>query len=493
MKQFLLVFGLLLVSAKIFGQQFSQYNTGTLYDSFENPSQKTFTPDSSRQFASNFLVPNFNLNAYLTGNAQAAAKTRLFSNYYNTSLIQVGQGRNNLFNVNANAYILMFKMFTNLNGKQEWGFSINTKAEGRGLISDESVALFNGLGKFSNNSYNNIFNDNFYYQVYHQIGFTYREQITKQFAFGIKINALSGVSYQELQIVQSHVDIDRANDAATLSLRGINYVSGNEGRPFAAQNFSPTFRNPGASISIGSTYKTKDGFTLQANIKDLGFIHWNKNSNVYLFNNLGDPNDVVTITGLSTPRAEDNIYHEVNALTKSRPITGSFNTPTNGLAELSVNKSYWLNDNGSLKFAPTLIASKELAYSGFTGALVAPVQYQNYTVSLTPSYNDLKLFNLGAQFMVKTPNCEFFIGSESLVKTGFMAAAAIQGNQPYHVQYIPGPSSFIAASFFMGFSMKFGPVIEHPMNANYIPMGEEKGFLGRLWDRLFPKDPIRNN
>jgi hypothetical protein len=32
-------------------------------------------------------------------------------------------------------------------------------------------------------------------------------------------------------------------------------------------------------------------------------------------------------------------------------------------------------------------------------------------------------------------------------------------------------------------------VIEHPMNASHIPMGEEKGFLGRLWDKLFkPSD-----
>jgi len=33
--------------------------------------------------------------------------------------------------------------------------------------------------------------------------------------------------------------------------------------------------------------------------------------------------------------------------------------------------------------------------------------------------------------------------------------------------------------------MKFGPVIEHPMNASVIPLGEEKGFLGRIWDKLF--------
>jgi len=33
-------------------------------------------------------------------------------------------------------------------------------------------------------------------------------------------------------------------------------------------------------------------------------------------------------------------------------------------------------------------------------------------------------------------------------------------------------------------AFRLGPVIEHPMNSSTIPMGE-KGFLGRLWGRLF--------
>jgi hypothetical protein len=37
----------------------------------------------------------------------------------------------------------------------------------------------------------------------------------------------------------------------------------------------------------------------------------------------------------------------------------------------------------------------------------------------------------------------------------------------------------------MGFSVKFGSVIEHPMNASFIPMEERKGFFARIWSRLF--------
>ena len=71
MKNILLIFFLLLSSAvKIFAQQFSQYNTGTLYDSFENPSQRAFIPDSSKQYAFNLLIPNFNGNFTFSGDEQ---------------------------------------------------------------------------------------------------------------------------------------------------------------------------------------------------------------------------------------------------------------------------------------------------------------------------------------------------------------------------------------------------------------------------------------
>ncbi|MGZ3820601.1 MAG: DUF5723 family protein, partial [Mucilaginibacter sp.] len=69
MKKILLIFCLFLFAVKGFSQQFSQYNSGTLYDSFENPSQRSFVPDTSKMFAFNFLVPNFDANFYLKGDA----------------------------------------------------------------------------------------------------------------------------------------------------------------------------------------------------------------------------------------------------------------------------------------------------------------------------------------------------------------------------------------------------------------------------------------
>src|SRR5437879_6955614 len=104
MKKLLLIFCLLFIAAKGFSQQFSQYNTGTLYDSFENPSQRSFVPDTSKMYAFNFLIPNFNTGFYLSGNAQSSLVSRAFGSKYNNSALQIGTGKYNYANAYANAY-----------------------------------------------------------------------------------------------------------------------------------------------------------------------------------------------------------------------------------------------------------------------------------------------------------------------------------------------------------------------------------------------------
>ena len=472
MKQILLVFLLLSFSVKIFGQQFSQYNTGTLYDSFENPSQKAFITDSSKQFASNFLVPNFNGNFFILGDVQATLKNRAFNNKYDNSALLINQGKYNHLDLNANAYLIMFKIFSSFNGDVELGFSAQTKMEGKGIFTDESVALLNGSGSFSGNDYSNIFNNSFHFQSYHQISFTYKEKINKQFTFGAKLSALLGIQYEELNIKNSQIVFDKADDSAILGLSGTyytNYIPGH----LTPRDYLPNFRNPGASISLGATFRTEDSFYIQGNIKDLGFIHWSSRSHAGAFN------DITTIKGLSEKGREDSVFNAVSQIIHGNAEQTSFTTPIDGRAELSVHKKFWIDDDRNFQYSPTLIASKELFYPGFTGALVNPFQYKKYILTLTTTYDDLKLFNLGAQFMVQTPNFEFYLGSDKVAQTGSLLSAQLsKGSQTYQ------NSSFTGADFFLGFSLKFGPVTEHPMNASTIPTGE-KGFLGRLWGRIF--------
>jgi hypothetical protein len=472
MKRFLIVFFLLFSASGAFAQEFSQYNTGTLYDSFENPSQKTFTPDTSRTYAFNFLVPNFNVNFSLSGNAQQTLKNRYAYNAYNNSALQIGQGNKyNYVTTNANAYSIMFKVFSSLDGNVELGFYTQTKLDGRGAFTDESIALLNGSADFPKNSYNNIFNSRFNYQLYNEGGFTYREQVTKQLALGFKVGIVSGMSAENVNITKSSITFDKAADSASLRLQGTDRKAGFSKLPLS---------NPGLDFSMGTTYRTLDAFIIQANLKDLGFIHWNKYAKTYDFDS------ETGIYDLTSSNRETAVLNAANngVTSGGKEIRESYNTPLDGTFELSASKSFLLADETTdLHYAPTLILSKELFYTGFTAALVSPIQYNNYSVSLVTSYDDRKIFRFGTQFMIKSKNGEFFIASNQLPQSVTLADVAGKVRSD-----VSKNGSFTGADISIGFSMKFGPVIEHPMNASHIPMGEN-GFFGRLWDKLFkPSD-----
>ena len=470
MKHILLIFCFSLIAATGFSQQFSLYNTGTLFDSFENPSQRTFIPDTSREYAFNFLIPNFDGNFFLTGNGQSTLMSRAFSSKYDNSALQIGNGALNRANINASVYSLMFKMFTSLNGYEEMGFFLETKSEGRGAFTDESIALFTGPSAFPNNIYDNVLNDHFYNQIYHDLGFTYREKLSNQVAVGFKVGFLMGIDYTKLDIYESHLTLDKVNGGANIALRGSYSYSKGPGT-FDKQSFYPTSRSPGLQFSAGMSYITDDHITFQGNLKDIGFIHWYNNSVVNNFDG------AVGAFGLSGPNREKHIYNAVYSLLKSGYQTTSFNSATDGRVELSATKTYYVNDDNTLKYLPTLIASKELLYDGFAGAMVNRFQYKAFNGSLIASYDNLNLFNIGLQFMYKPGNMEVFIGSDRLANTLSFAGSANK-TATYN------NSSFTGADIYFGFALKFGAVIEHPLNANVIPDGN-KGFLGRLWNRVF--------
>ncbi|WP_214071155.1 DUF5723 family protein [Mucilaginibacter sp. dw_454] len=483
MKKSLLVCLLFLATIKVFGQRFAQYNTGSLYDSFENPSQRAFIPDTTKQFAFNFLIPNFDANLLLTGNGQEALKTRLFNNYYNTANLVTGQHAYNRFNVNANVYTIMLKVFTSEDGDQEMGVSLNTRAEARGTATDESIAFFNGTTNFPANSYANVFNDNLSYQAYHQLSFTYREQVTRRLAIGFKFSALAGLAYRKIDIDQSSVTFNKNADQAMLYLSGTNYASNQKGESTAEKAF-PFLTNPGASVSIGTTYLDESGFKWQGNIKNLGFIRWSGKSYISTFSGS------TLINNFSSAQREDIITHSLDSLTTGSNKNKSFVSPTNGLLELSINKTWWLNDDGYLKFSPTLIGSKELFYNGFTAALVAPLQFGTRSIALTTTYDELKAANLGFQYMSKSENSEFFIGSERLLSTVNFIHTATQGTLDNKSQLKTPATSFTGLDFYIGVSFKFGQLIERRMNSSRIGPAGDKGFFGKIWDGMFgKKDP----
>jgi hypothetical protein len=116
--------------------------------------------------------------------------------------------------------------------------------------------------------------------------------------------------------------------------------------------------------------------------------------------------------------------------------------------------------------------------------MVNHIQYGKVVATVTGSYDNNQIVNIGGQLMFKADRAEVYIGCEQIRQTLNFAGSANNGGNS---DYINKKLAYSGADVFLGFSYKFGKVLEHPMNASYIPMGEEPGFLGRLWNRLFKK------
>lgn len=467
---------LFILTLPAFGQRFLQQNTGTLYDSFENPSQRAFIPDSSRYVAFNFFIPNGGSNIYLKGNGQGTVKSRLLgdNNPWNSTNLRIGQGAYNHLRTTTNEYLVMARFFGKLGLNTEYGFSIQARSDGYAAATDESFALFDRvLTNFPKDSYTNIFNDKVYHQAWSQISFTYKEDVSKYGGLGFKISALSGVEYTDLNITRSSLTIDRPAESFDLSLGG-KYLTSFSSGEFENRTLYPRFTNPGASITFGGWYVAPNGIKFQAHVKDLGFIHWRQQgARIFEFNSAR------TVENANDRNRETRTLTRVFTILESYPVQKSFTRPIDSRFEAMLSRPFYFLNDASLVYKPTLIAAKNFFDQRFDAALVNQLTYRNISGSLSATIDDNKVFAVGGQFMVKSPNVEFFLGSESLYQS-FQTTKAIFGSQAAQQTNF----GYSGASVYLGFSLKFGRLIESPMNASYIPMGE-RTFLGRLYNRFF--------
>jgi hypothetical protein len=468
-RKFLIITILSFFALNSFAQRFSHYFTNTLYESFENPAQSAFTPDTSRMVAFNFFVPNFTANASLSGHSQNAVKQYLFVTNPSVENVVIGKALPNNAYANASVYVFMLKLFTSLDGNQEIGLSEQIRGEAKARFTDETVALFDANRYFPNTSYTDLFNDKYKYQTYHQVSLTYRKTINPELSWGIKLSALSGIAYQENRINYSNVTFNNAKQLS-MTFQGQQRMNFDPGKFSVHDNIFPSFRDPGASISIGITQKNEDGFRFQYNLKDVGFIHWSKYSNVYNYNNTGVVNNYNS--------NEDQVYHVANAIFQKNPTKQSFTTATDGRFEVSATTSYWLNYDRTYQYSPVAVVSKQLFDRGLAAALMHNFQYKNLMVGITTTYNEMRQFYLGGQLMVRSPNAEFFIGCEQIYPAYNFAQSAT-GSANAILKTMP----YSAAGLFMGFSVKLGSVIESHPNASYIRQGE--GFFYRLTHAIF--------
>ncbi|MBB2145254.1 hypothetical protein GM921_07150 [Pedobacter sp. LMG 31464] len=456
-KKYILLVGFLFIISTLKAQQFALFNTKTQFDAFENPAAKSFTLDSSSKFASNFFLPNFSINAANKGDAAGVIRKSINENIYDTRALPLGTGNANAFYQNTNIYLLTFRIFSSYKYNQEVGFAWQVRSDSHIDYTNETLAIFDNYKRFDQGPYTDVFNNDGYQQSYHQFSVSIRENYNKRLAFGIKLSLLSGIAYNSLQINNSYFYAD-ANDRLDIGVNGTYKGSFLYNDEISKKTFFPTFKNPGASISLGTTYTSKSGYFLMGNIKDLGLIRWSKSSYVANFNTIKSIYDVST-------KSSSEINKEITAIAKDVVENKSFITPTNAKADFLISRTFNF-------YKPNLIVSKNLFYPGGDVALVNTFKINSLSASVTPVYNLNNFIMVGLQGMYQTPNFEFFLGTDNIGKTISLAKGLSKSDATIGSGYNGG-------SFYMGLGIKFGRTVNHPQNLSTMPgVNGEKVYKG---------------
>ncbi|MNK50669.1 hypothetical protein D3C87_695500 [compost metagenome] len=452
MKVFLPLIILIGLSFKVRSQQYALFNTKTLFDSFENPAQKSFVLDSSRQFASNFLIPYLDLSSLSKGNSNTAIGNLVRQGYTQS---RIGNFSNpKTMREDFNVYLIAVRLFKYQKYHSEMGFSWQVKSETQiDYDADISKGLFyETFSRFATIPRINTFNNNGKFQAYHQISFNYRENYTKRWALGAKVSLLSGIGYAEFNASRSTATISETNlDVDMAAKFRLNYPDGGQ---IKFKNALP-YKNLGAAITLGTTYTTKSGILFMANVKDLGFIRWGKKSYSGTF-------DVTKSIPLSDQfKEEDRFQKALDEMAEQNTQQKAFITPINSRADFMISKTFG-------PYTPNLIVTKHIFNKYGEAAFVNTIKSGTFSFSAIPSYNTDKNFRLGLQGMIQTPNFEMFLGTNDIRQTYYASKDIAKNNQATETGYN-------RASVYLGMAFKIGYVVEHPMNMSWMPgVGKDK-------------------
>lgn len=417
--------------------------------------------------AFNFFIPTITINASASGSASPAFRPLIYDGVINADNIPIGENKFNTVAFNTNTYIIMLRWLHTVKKSQEIGLSWQVRDDGRIKATNETLAIFDDYDLFNNTtSAKGFFNNKGYNQSYHQFSLSYRQDLTKRFSIGAKGSLLSGITHTSFKVTESDVAIDQEEDIIGVSVIG-NLRSSFKFDNFDSQAIKPKFKNPGLSFTAGASYKFRNGWFLMGNLKDLGFIKWNKESYEYNF----DASNIV-IVNASNSSADNRLADSLDKRISNSSTNRSYFSLLNGKAEVLLNKNYG-------NYQPNLILSKSVYYEGADIVLTNNYHYRNFVFTASADYNTSKYLGVGGQFMIKSPNAEFFLGSDQLFKTLKLIKESRKDTGPYS-------SGYAGMSFYMGFGMKFGRVLEHPANANFIP-GFNEPWATRFFKGIFKK------
>jgi len=420
---------LLLISCQLKAQQFGLFNTNTLFDSFENPAQRAFMYDDSRQFASNFFLPMLGANAGNRGDASYPLQKKLNDGALDTRDISIGSNYRNKLYGGLNVYLLTFRTSPFYQNNKELGFSWQLRSDVYADYTNETLVALRNYGRFRA-SQNDLFNGNGYGQSYHQFSANYRVDYGDGIAVGLKFGILSGITYNKADVTQSSLTV--APDRLDFRLSGKYKASFLLTEELERKTLLPDFKNPGLSVSLGTTYTSASDVFMMVNIKDLGFIRWNRNSsNVVL------DNDLITLNARN-PSVTKDFQRKIVDLLKLKNQHKAFYTATNAKVDFLISKTYNF-------YTPDLIISKNLFYNGADVVLVNHFKVEEFTLSVSPAFNMNQFLLIGLQGLYQSANFEFYAGTDNLLKS-----AVIFNDAAYSAKGV------IGAAVYMGVGIKFG-------------------------------------
>jgi len=448
MKKLLLALVIIASFKNVNAQQYALFGTKTMFDAFENPSQKSFTLDSSRKFSSNFFLPYFGTNAANRGNSSYSVRRISQAGVYDTESLSIGNGEINNLYTNSNIYVATFRLFKSYKYQKEMGFAWQIRSDAHIDYTNETLAIFDTFTRFpTNTDLRDIFNTKGYQQAYHQFSFSYRENYNKRLAFGAKASLLSGIVYTDLNIAHSNLYISPETNSLLIGVDGTYSSNFYDLDEVDKKTFFPNFKNPGLSLSFGTNYTSKKGLFLMANVKDLGFIWWRSGTQRTTVNTqkfIEDLND-----------NQSNTNQEIKDIFLLSQQSKKFLAATNAKLDVYVSKTYGF-------YKPGLVVSKNLFYKGGDIAFINTFNYNNLSASVTPVYNLNNIFMVGLQGKYQTPNFELFGGTDNLFSTVNQARGIINSTADVG----KGPNG---ASIYMGIGIKFGNVVNHPQFSDTMP------------------------
>lgn len=441
-------------------QNISLTHSGTQYDSFENPVQQSFQKDLSRKYAVT-LFPHLNGFVSFDGDGETAFKKMLFTRSLSaTSIGNLGQGKTNQLNLSTNSYLVNYRIFVTRDYNREMGFSLQLRNDGSMDVTNETIAMLDNFNKFTSSLYQDPFNSNAKNQSFWQLGLTYRENYNERWAFGAKASLLNGLTYNHVNITSSQLT---QNQNSTYDVKLVGTYFSNFGlNKLDINRLIPNLKNIGAAISLASSYQMPSGYYLTINLKDLGFIHWGKSTSNYSFDsdiNVANPNN---------PNSMAQVFDELKEDAQANEVQKSFYSKINTKVEFAASKEFGF-------YKPVLAFSKSVfdPYGQF--GIMNNFRKNSFIFGINAIYDLQTKLNLGSQVMVKSPNMEFYVGSEQIFPTYYLAKS-------YFTQDENIGKENPRAGFYFGINVKFGTKVQNVGNAEYIPglNDKETGYIFRL-------------